>query len=810
MSKPKGKVEFIQSHQPGFEDGDYKIEVTQNLGHGKITSDHTFSSGAKYFSVFGERFSLNPREIKAVFPPEGSLGEYSNVLPHISLNRTTIPWERTINSSSLKIPWMALLLFNEGEDTGGIILKKYFLSQCGGDNSLWSHLVSKGWISEKSTTVQVPVPETDLTGIPATPLTPDGLEKTKRLLKLYFPWQIDQTRFLANFTADDFTSGDVTARRTDLWNDLTGRNWIVTTTAAFVNPATVATSTLDSPHSDKADKIKNIFDLSRKSQVVLADQLNWNVVKFPSVVLEIAQHPNDKVGIIDVNKSLLETMIPTKDELQYMAHVRQGLDENDQPEGGELAVVIGNRMPKQGKTCTVHLVSLENRYDGNGQLDLSHFATDDRIRLVCLKSWSFTCESQTQNFKGLLENLNTTDSNYPERRMTTSNTLQLPDFNTLTIPTGTGDHLKPVTYLSRGLVPLAHIMRRGGRTVSWYRGPLIPGPNSATLTGDGIGLPARCADQLALFDPGTGMLDVSYASAWELGRLLMLSNSNVSVNLYNWKRKFAHSRKLQDIAALHRHLPSYENTRDTSGDDVPTAVATWFTRLNLLEQVPFRYLVPDERMLPHETMRFFHIDPIWMECLLDGAYSIGRVSTHDRQRDIDHKNAVSDHPATNSYGTVSGFLLRSAVVSGFPHLLVDGYSQVITSTDAAEFEPDSGKLPLIRFERLSKNVLLCLFDGDVQTVDIHQKAEAIHFGIDRPDALHSVYYKKLKNTDGTASSQIVNPIPWKHHNNKVINMNTMANNITSAITFPTTPAFSSAQFAMEMIEGAEKVRFSKG
>jgi hypothetical protein len=28
------------------------------------------------------------------FPPDGSLGEHSNVLPHIILNRSTLPWER--------------------------------------------------------------------------------------------------------------------------------------------------------------------------------------------------------------------------------------------------------------------------------------------------------------------------------------------------------------------------------------------------------------------------------------------------------------------------------------------------------------------------------------------------------------------------------------------------------------------------------------------------------------------------------------------------------------------------------------------
>ena len=43
--------------------------------------------------------------------------------------------------------------------------------------------------------------------------------------------------------------------------------------------------------------------------------------------------------------------------------------------------------------------------------------------------------------------------------------------------------------------------------------------------------------------------------------------------------------------------------------------------------VPFNYLVPDERMLPAESIRFFQLDESWMDCLLDGAFSIGRVTT---------------------------------------------------------------------------------------------------------------------------------------------------------------------------------------
>src|SRR5207248_1497045 len=83
--------------------------------------------------------------------------------------------------------------------------------------------------------------------------------------------------------------------------------------------------------------------------------------------------------------------------------------------------------------------------------------------------------------------------------------------------------------------------RLGDQTVTWYRGPFtpfpvlptiivpVPDPNSPTE-------PIGSADQLVRFNPETGLLDVSYAAAWQLGRLLALESQSFSIPLYDWKR----------------------------------------------------------------------------------------------------------------------------------------------------------------------------------------------------------------------------------------------------------------------------------
>ena len=194
-----------------------------------------------------------------------------------------------------------------------------------------------------------------------------------------------------------------------------------------------------------------------------------------------------------------------------------------------------------------------------------------------------------------------------------------------------------------------------------------------------------------------------------------------------------------------------------------------------------------------------------------GHVSIGRVTTSDHAHDSSHKENNSS-PATNPHETVTGFLLRSDVVAGWPGLLVDGYGEVVDNDDSI---PDKDKLELLRMDRLSANVLICLFKGEVKTVDIHQKPETLHFGLDSDDG-GETFYKKLKDSDGNSLTDnnnidvTVNLIPWKAQDTRTLNIDQLKKDIEielkkSNISFP---SFTSAQFALEMIEGVEKVRFT--
>lgn len=177
----------------------------------------------------------------------------------------------------------------------------------------------------------------------------------------------------------------------------------------------------------------------------------------------------------------------------------------------------------------------------------------------------------------------------------------------------------------------------------------------------------------------------------------------------------------------------------------PAALREWLVRLRLLENVPFAYLVPDTQLLPPESIRWFYLDRRWTDALVQGALSIGTVNSDDRTQLAAQYDAIRDEldqeernlrraPGSTRYqgevGPISGFVLRSAAVSGWPGLHVRAYSAEIgtNDTDPVPEEGDPRRIRLLRLERLAPAVLLCLFDGIPEVVHIEEPRQGIQFG----------------------------------------------------------------------------------
>ncbi|HAS41356.1 MAG TPA: hypothetical protein DCS93_12800 [Microscillaceae bacterium] len=483
------------------------------------------------------------------------------------------------------------------------------------------------------------------------------------------------------------------------------------------------------------------------------------------------------VQVIEVTKATLKKILPPAEDLPWLVHARHTDD------GEERATVISNRLPKldmaNNSTSYAHLVSIEGLYPRifDSILNNDTIADQAKIRLISLKSWSFSCRSRENSFLGILNRLDTGPFRLAAE----------------------GDAAIQ-SRLAEGKVLLPHQLRNGEKLVAWYRSPLVQQLSETPS----FTLPVRASDSLLLKDPHFDIFDVSYAAAWELGQQLILANPGITASFYKWKRK--HTQKAmkieQDKKAL-QGAPITDEIRQAEADlrntELPPELAEWFYKLSILQDIPFNYLVPKEALLPNESIRFFKLDDTWIDCLLDGAFSIGSTTVydHDLDRQIRRKGIVS---LTTEDKKISGFLLRSSLLAGWPQLNIRG-------NDA-----QGNKVRRVKAKKLADNVLFCLFEGEemVSSVTIEPEVGGLNLGFtldtDASDNFAALY-KVLKNDDGRPGSQRVTLGEVQaDENHRVIRMATLAEAVKTQLGNPAT--FTSAQFAFHMINGADKIQFN--
>lgn len=394
--------------------------------------------------------------------------------------------------------------------------------------------------------------------------------------------------------------------------------------------------------------------------------------------LEVGQHLDDRLTVIDVPRKLLWQILPNEDDITLLAHVRKGQSPDNPSVSAQYPVIFCNRLPGPGSVevasqSTVHLISLEGRKPLLNAL-VTEPSDDAPVRFVSLAHWSFSSMRQPKTFSHWVKEAWCPDAKRQDPNgQTKTSTCLTGVIHTLRMPASSNASAE--RFLSQGYLPVRHQTRQGNHLVSWYRSPLLPGPSPQAK----LKLPVQMSDQLVRFFSDAGMFDVTYSAAWELGRALTLRSTKVAVELYNWKR--AHALQSGQAEQAVAHLPFAPDYRALP--DLPPELKSWFSELLALQYVPFHYLVLRQEMLPVESLRFFYVDTQWLECLLDGAFSIGRVSSSDLTQDEAHTGSGQ----LPSAGIYSGFVLRSPVVAGWLNLAVEGYTQAVSPSDAANYVP---------------------------------------------------------------------------------------------------------------------------
>jgi hypothetical protein len=611
----------------------------------------------------------------------------------------------------------------------------------------------------------------------------------------------------------------------------------------------------------------------------LKELITSDVTVGPQLTLAAYEKETDLCNTIDLPWDLFTSIAPSEKDLGYLAHVREVNTGNKETSSlladGWFSVVVANRFPQPEDDKAespvenrVYLVSLEGTQKylpGSGDPDANKQMLP--VRLAILSSWSFQCQ-KAYSFKASMNALEV-------RRLCVP-------WHGGKFATLKSDAEKQVYHACElGYAALNHSTRLGEKAVSWYRGPLVP----LDLTKQTVYRFLHAADAAVRYNPLDGMMDVSYAAAFQLGRLLALQDRYFATALYAYRKQVrsrvnqvlslkraqsalnvggkAHSQENDLMSAYLESLDPKKPTEKkwsaateykldnhdanangnappdstalklTSDFDltIPENVSQWLARLILLYRAPFTNLVADERMLPPDSMAFFYLDPGWLTCFLQGACSVGRSSAGDELVDQNLRNNflklalegvkdVRGGKVTKKDGNVhteappdwqqlTGFLMRSPIVEGWQGLEMQAWE-------------DSGEgathlLVPYRIDRLAPDIMLCIFKGKVQRIEIKQPPEGMHFGASFDGKEYRRIGLRQLNQSGTVSpgdeidkttetSIPLRPGPAK----RVVKVSTLAKRLRKNL--DTSKArqsgeFTSAEFGVEMVDSPGRAVF---
>lgn len=523
--------------------------------------------------------------------------------------------------------------------------------------------------------------------------------------------------------------------------------------------------------------------------------------------------------VLDAAADLFCAVCPAADELAMLAHARC-VNRDHKAAGHDfqeewLSVLTCSRLPcsgagETGLRNTIYLVSLEDFCDFLTDNDLrSQVASKSkwkRVRIPVLAFSSFYSKKEEYDFSKYFRALTA---------------------DTMRVRAAEPDAGKAIPFLQRGYSAHNHMLRDGGRTVSFYHGPLLPWDAPCTKPKYEL-----FADARSVYQPELGMFDVSQSAAANLGKMLALQDNVFAKallrfrksNKLNAEENFYRNRQLAglyglkatnsgdkalartmdlEMTALLSDLMERQQAELGHGDvdgqqpvirrekaadprlvleekpalfeaglyydflsdgaEIPEAITDFLADLSLLYRVPFSYLVPDEQMLPEDSIRFFRVDFNWLYALLDGAMTLGRCFQEDYEQDTilleqilsnvyekrcavrprllqkgpeelkSHVEQCFLKAGNRAAGQMNtGFLMRSELVKSFRGMEFAAYAE----------KGDAEPLPCLRLEVIGRDILIGIYAGECNYLEIRQPPEGMHFGMEKAG---DSYAKLLRN-----------------------------------------------------------------
>lgn len=441
--------------------------------------------------VTAPRFTMPPDQILSTFPPASARGSFTTRLPQIVLRRRTIPWERSksVAVGTVPRPWLALVLLagNEG------------------------NLIPDVPVAA-SVTPGVALPDpTDID----TPKT-TCLEVPQSVIDTVFPAREDLA-LLTHVREVDLQDTELAIGDDDGWMAVVLSNRLpqmnTKYTACLINiEGQENTLPTNPPVESSFNPGAVVFDLTR-----IAD------------AAALVQHSRDAVGMGLVGEPLdgvasATTLAGSSKKSAALT----GSGWNSTTLAGEAA------SPAPSSVTSQSLGNVATEIGAHVPFEL----IERTYRFPVLASWSFTC-TEAGDFQRLANQVTSRLLGHVQVGP------ESPDGGEPAAPPATPATEEPGTrplplVTETGHIATAHQSRRGDTSIAWFRGPLIPEPTDRPAAREDGGLPlAHHADQLRRVTPD-GLEDLTYAAAFEIGRLLALSRPSVVAALNRWRQeKFA-------------------------------------------------------------------------------------------------------------------------------------------------------------------------------------------------------------------------------------------------------------------------------
>jgi hypothetical protein len=539
---PPGTFALHPYAEPPLAAGSYVVEGDVDGMPGPV------APMAARLDVVAPRFTMPPDQILGTFPPAGASGAFESRLPQVVLRRRTLPWERStdLDAVTAPTPWLALVVVAEGE---GRLLTNVPVAQC----------VTAG---------------TPLPGMPADADVPVSacLEVPQEVVDGVFPAQEDLA-YLAHVRAVDLADTELAMGDDDGWLAVVLANRLpqpppedappIRYLACLVNVEGQVSRLPHLPPDDTAYvRAGAVLDLRAEAAARYgpSTDLDTAVMKLPgSGLAPVAAVPAERPR----STAARPAESPSADSDSESESESESAAESVSTESASAGVAgagrifvasaAGQPVPTGSSWASGATAAHAATSAGYSAADAGTkakavladgFAIDlgvlvrPMLRFPALAYWSFTVTAGG-DFQYLAERVNVRLLGHVPTGA------QTPDGDPVDphAPADPGtpvepDRTRPLPLVAEtGHVRLDHLSRTGEPAPAWYRGPLTPDPvPRPALRPDGRPPLAHHADQVRRVVPD-GTEDLGYAAAFEIGRLLALSQPGIVAALGRWRQE---------------------------------------------------------------------------------------------------------------------------------------------------------------------------------------------------------------------------------------------------------------------------------